>query len=296
MRIGEIDLHLLSDGQVRVDPGGPFGLVPRILYEKYFVPDEENRVPEALTCLLVRSEGKTILIDTGLGNRLSPGEVQNWRLERPGGGLLGGLERLGLGAEDIDLVINTHLHSDHCGGNTYLDGDTITPTFPHATSVVQRMEWAEASFPDARTRGTYYAENFTPLLRSGQMQLLHGDTQITQHVRCVVTPGHTRGHQSVLLTSGDWQGVFLADMTSHAVHMERTAWLPSFDAAPLENLATKERWQRWALETGAWLFFQHEPVRHVGQLLQVEGRLKVEGVEAAEPLIAELPTRQPRPE
>lgn len=293
MKIGDLEIHLLTDGVVHVDAGGAFGLVPRALYGRYFEPDEDNLIPQTLTCMLVRSEGKNILIDTGLGDKLSDKERALWRLERKHGGLLDGLTHHGLSPEDIDVVIDTHLHSDHCGGNTGSEAGEPSLRFPQATYVVQRIEWAQASHPDARTRGTYRAENFEPVLRRGRLKLLHGDVIISRHVRCVATPGHTRGHQSIVLSSGDWRGLFVADMASYAVHMERTAWLTAYDVLPLENIRTKERWQQWAIERGAWMFFQHEPFTPVAQLVPQDGGIQLQPVEAAEALIAEIPIRPP---
>lgn len=291
MIIEDLELHLLCDGIAMVDAGGPFGLVPRVLYEPYFPPDEKNRVAQSLTCLLLRSEGKTILIDTGLGPKLSEKEQARWGLDRSRGDLDAGLAQFGLAPEDVDIVIDTHLHWDHCGGNTVAGPGGPQARFPNADYLVQRTEWAQASRPDARTRGTYFEENFAPLLADGRLRLLHGDEQITKHIHCVVTPGHTRAHQSILLAAGDWRGLFVADMASYAVHMAKTAWLTAYDVLPLENIRTKERWQRWALEHGAWLFFQHDPYVPVGELAQSEGdRLEVRTVERASELTDAIPT------
>lgn len=290
MQIDELEIHLVSDGTVWVDPGGPFGLVPRVLYGDRMPPDERNLLPEMLTCMLVISEGKRILVDTGLGARLDEKTKRRWNLERPQGDLVAGLARLGVQPDQIDLVINTHLHSDHCAGNTRLEHGELAPAFPNAEFLVQRMEWADASHPDVRTRGTYFAENFEPLLAAGQLRLLHGDEQLTQHVSCVITPGHTRGHQAVKLQSGDWSGLFVSDMATYAIHMARTAWLTAFDVEPLENILTKQRWQRWALEREAWLVFIHDPLMPVASLREDDGRLEIQAVEQAEPLTAALPT------
>jgi len=277
--IGDLSLAVVSDGTVWADAGGPFGLVPRVLYQRYLVPDEHNRIPMTLQCLFVRSEGKNILIDTGLGSKLPPEAIEQWGLQRPQGTLLDDLGRLGVQPEAIDIVINTHLHADHCSGNTRLDDGGVQPSFPNAEYWVQHIEWAEASHPDARTRGTYYDVNFEPLMRSGQLRLLHGDTPVTGEVRCVVTPGHTRGHQSVELQSGSWHGLYVGDMASYAVHMQRTAWLTSYDVFPLENIRTKQRWQRWAVEHDAWLFFEHDPQIKAARLVERSGRLDFEPVE-----------------
>ena len=291
MRFTDLEVDLVCDGMVFLDAGGSFGLVPRKLYEGYLTPGPDNTIPMILTSMLVRSRGVTILIDTGLGNKLNPEGIRHWGLRRVEGGLLASLAALGVAPNDIDIVINTHFHADHCGGNTQKDGDVIVPTFPRAEYCVQRMEWAEASHPDDRTRGTYIADNFAPLMANGQLRVLHGDTEITNQVRCVITPGHTRGHQSVLLQSGDWRGLFVGDMASYAIHFARTAWLTAYDVLPLENIATKRRWQRWALENGAWLFFQHDPVMTVARLVEINGRREIEPIECAQPLIASLPTQ-----
>lgn len=295
MNIGDLEIHLISDGYVSVDAGGPFGLVPRVLYAPYIEPDEDNRVPETLTSLLIRSQGSTILVDTGLGTRIDERVRKRWLLRREHGDLLEGLAKLGLTPEDVDIVINTHLHSDHCAGNTRWEGERLVPTFPRATYLVQRLEWADASHPDARTRGTYFADNFAPLVTEGRMTLLHGDTQVTDHVRCVVTPGHTRGHQAVVLESQGWFGLYVSDMATFAIHMARSAWLTAFDVEPLENITTKAAWQRWALDRDAWLIFIHDPINPVARLVHDGGRLEVQPVGEAQPLIDSLPIPRPPP-
>jgi glyoxylase-like metal-dependent hydrolase (beta-lactamase superfamily II) len=296
MEFGGLELTLLSDGVVYVDAGGPFGLVPRALYEERFPPDGHNRIPMTLNCLLIRSEERTILVDTGLGTRLSDNEARRWGLRRPRGGLVESLRSAGVSPEEVDTVINTHLHSDHCSGNTRFEGDVIVPTYPNAEYVVQRVEWAAFRNPDPRTRGTYFAENFQPILEGGKAHLLHGDTQISEHVKCVVTPGHTRGHQSVVIHSGDWYGMFVGDLASYAVHMDRLSWMTAYDAEPLETIETKKLWRKWAVERKAWLFFQHDPLVPVARYVEGDGRPTLQPVEEASGLTAMLPTPRPIPE
>lgn len=295
MKIGDLEIHLVSDGLVHVDAGGPFGLVPRALYQRIFPPRPDNTIPMSLTCLLVRSRGRTILIDTGLGEKLLEEERLRWQLERPAGGLVAQLADLGIAPEDVDLVIDTHLHADHCGGNTRGPAGEVEPVFPRATYLVQRIEWAEAVHADARTQGTYLPENFQPLLQAGRLRLLHGDTIITDQVRCAVTPGHTRGHQSVVLESGEWCGVFVADLASYAVHFERLSWMTAYDVDPLETLRTKTIWRDWAAERRAWLFFEHDAALPVGRLERDGRRFRVVAEQAAAPLTNSLPTRPPHP-
>jgi len=279
MTLSGLEYTIVSDGQVWVDAGGPFGLVPRGLYETYLKPDEFNRVPMVLNCLLLRSEGKTIMIDTGLGNKLTPVEKERWNLDRTNGGLVENLAEQGVGVNDVDIVINTHLHTDHCGGNTVVEDGSLAAAFPNAEYWVQRIEWARAYHPDARTRGTYFSDNFVPLQKDGRLRLLFGDTSVTKHVDCVLTPGHTRGHQSVKMESESWRGLFVADMASYGIQMAKTAWLTAYDVLPLENIRTKRKWQKWALENQAKLFFEHDPAMKIAQLVEEAGQLELKIVD-----------------
>jgi len=278
MRVGNVEVYIVSDGSFRMDGGAVFGLVPKVLWEKIVTPDELNRVPMSLNCLLIISEGKRILVDTGMGDKLSPKEREIFALygERR---LLKSLGELGFSPEDIDIVINTHLHSDHCGGNTIALEGEIVPTFPKAEYWIQRLEWADAAFPNERTRATYLAQNFMPLWERGKVRLLYGDTKVTSEVRCIVTRGHTRAHQSILIESQGEKALFLGDLAPWAINMERLAWIPAFDVEPLETIETRRKVQQWAAEEGAILFFEHDPFFPAGRLIVENGRYVVKPVE-----------------
>lgn len=290
MLINEIEIFLVSDGIGRVDAGGVFGLVPRSSYEKYMVPDAENRVPSAFYSLVIKEHDAVILVDTGLGHKLSQKEKAFWNMDRTQGDLVGNLAHIDLQPEDIDLVINTHLHSDHCGGNTRFEDGRPVATFPNAEYAFQRIEWAEASHPNPRTKSTYFKDNFMPLVSSGRVRMLHGDEEISPHVRTVVTPGHTRGHQSVILTSGDWQGLFLGDLASRSFQFSRTSWVAAYDVDPIETIKTKQIWQEWAVRTGAWLFFMHDHQIAIARLAQIDGRYVLQEIEMDDTLIVSSPT------
>ncbi len=279
MQIGRAKLHLVSDGLVWLDGGGPFGLVPRTMWEKLLSPDEFNRVPLSLYCLLIRSQGKTILVDTGLGDHLSDKQRQIYGLTRPNGGLIQALARLGLSPEAIDIVINTHLHADHSGGNTTRRGgnEELIPTFPRAEYWIQRQEWADAAFPNERTRAVYLPENFLPIKEVEQLHLLNGDTQVTSEVRTVITRGHTRAHQSVVIESEGEVALYTGDLATLAVHFERLAWVTAFDVEPLETIETKRRWQRWALERNARIILPHDTQTPLARLQQnAEDKVELE--------------------
>jgi glyoxylase-like metal-dependent hydrolase (beta-lactamase superfamily II) len=259
-----------------LDGGALFGLVPKVLWEQVVQPDDLNRVPVALNCLLIESHGQYILVDTGLGDKLSDKQRRNWGLQRPDDGLVGGLQRLGLNVDDIDVVVNTHLHGDHCGGNTVLRDGRLAPTFPRAEYWVQALEWDEACHPNERTRAVYLPENLRPILEAGQLRLLDGETRITDEVRCVLHGGHTQTYQSVMLESGGRTAIYVGDLAPFATHLERIQWLPAYDVLPLDHLETKRAVRNWAIEKNALLIFQHDPLTSWGRLTRDgEGRVHV---------------------
>jgi glyoxylase-like metal-dependent hydrolase (beta-lactamase superfamily II) len=277
-KLQNLEYHLVSDGICWPDGGGAFGLVPRVVWERSVPPDDKNRVLFALNNLLIYSEGKTILVDTGYGHKLSRKMRLHAGLERPQGDLLDSLARLDLKPEDIDIVINTHLHLDHCGGNTIIREDKVVPTFPNAQYLIQRLEWSEAIAPNERTQATYFPENYQPLLEAGQMEIINGPTQVTADVRTAITRGHTRAHQVVILESNGETALFIGDMATLHYHLERLAWVTGFDVEPLESIETKRYWQQWAVEKDALLIFQHDIQIPIGKLRPDGKHFKVEPV------------------
>ena len=269
LKIGDFELYLINDATSLVDAGGAFGLVPRRLFSRYKQPDANNLITMSHVCVLVRVHGKTIVMDTGHGTKLTDAErdfIHN------SGGLVRGLASLNIQPEDVDLVICTHLHGDHCGGNTVYqgDGESVQATFPNAEYVVQRREYEDAMHPNERTRATYHLNNYEPLVNSGQMRLLDGDTEFLPGIDGIVTPGHTPGHMSVRMESEGQHAAFICDMASYAVHFERLAWMTAYDVEPIITLETKRQWQQWALETKAALIFPHDKDRPIGRLMQNE--------------------------
>jgi glyoxylase-like metal-dependent hydrolase (beta-lactamase superfamily II) len=242
------------------------------------VPDELNRVPMALNCLLILSEGKRILAEAGFGTKLSPKQVQNFALQQTQGGLLENLQRLGYAASDIDVVINTHLHTDHCGGNTLWKDGVPVPAFPRAEYWLQRLEWADACYPNERTSGTYLPENFLVLQQSGQLRLISGDTRVTGEVRCMRTRGHTRGHQSVVVESAGETAIFLGDVAPRVSHLERLNWSTAYDSEPLETVEAKRSLRQWACERNALLVFGHDVAKPFGRLRKEGDQFRVEAV------------------
>lgn len=272
-----MEWHIIPNGRVWVDPGGPFGLVPRVLWKSYQQPTEKHLVPMDLNSLLIYSDGKIIVVDSGHGHKLDEKAQRMWSMEWPEGRLLANLADHGVKPEDVDIVINTHLHADHCGDNTMVKDGRVVPTFSRACYMVQRREWEDATHPNVRTRSTYLQENFQPVMDAGQFELLDGDTQVTSEVRTTVARGHTPGFQLVILEGGETPVLFVGDLASYAVHFAKTAWVTAYDVEPLETIKSKELWQPWAVENQALLVFQHDCTTRTARLLDAGmGRYKIE--------------------
>lgn len=273
LHLGDFEIYLLNDGTVYVDAGGPFGLVPRALFGKILMPNADNLIPMRLTSLLIRAHGKHIVVDTGLGEKLTDPMKKQWNLVREAGeGLVTALARHGLAPHEVDIVINTHLHADHCSGNTVFKPDLsgVTATFPNATYYVQRREYYDATHTNERTRATYFEVNFQPLVESGQMVLLDGDTEIVTGIWGILAPGHTPGMQVIRLESRGQHALFVSDLASYAPHFERLSWMTSYDVEPLITLESKRYWQQWALNHDASIIFQHDPQVNVGKFSMKE--------------------------
>ncbi len=285
IQVGDFRIHMINESIINVDPGGAFGLVPRVLWSPLMPPDENHLVRMIHNCLLVQANGQNILVDTGHGDKLTDKQRSFMALNQPYGSMTDALARLNLTPADIHLVIDTHLHGDHAGGNTtYDEGGKIVPTFPNAEYVVQRREYEDAIKPNERTRATYVPINYQPLYESGRMRLFDGDTEIAAGITGHVTPGHTPGHMSIRFESKGEQALFVCDMASYAIHFERLGWMTGYDVEPLITLETKRHWQKWALETGALLIFAHDPQRPVGHyVMGANGKASV--VAVTEPFV-----------
>lgn len=281
MQFGNVTFHLVSDGTYWEDGGGLFGLVPKALWSQVATPDERNRLQFEMRCLLIESDGEHVLVDTGYGDKMPDKERAFISLEGQRR-LLGDLARLAIEPAKVDIVICTHLHADHCGGNTrFAENGELVPTFPHAAYCVQRLELADATYPNERTRATYLKENFYPLEQAGQLRMLDGNTRISDEVRVIVTPGHTRAHQCVVIESAGQTAIFLGDLASWPIHMERLAWVPAYDVEPLVSIETKRNLARWAIEKHALLIFEHHPDIRAGYLHTTErpDRFRLEPVD-----------------
>ncbi len=270
MKFGEFDLHLISDGNVWLDGGAMFGVVPRILWEKKTAPDEKNRVRLGLNCLLVRTGSHNVLIDTGCGEKYTEKEVRIYRIEHDVT-LPRQLARLGLTTGDVDIVINTHFHFDHCGGNTCYDGGSIVPTFPKAEYIVRQEEYQDASHPNERSAASYFEHNWNVLQERRMLRLVGQDEEIVPGIRLLHTPGHTRGHQSVLVESERRSLLFMADLCPTSAHIP-LPWIMAYDLYPMTTLKVRKDIYKRAVAGNWLLFFEHDPERPAGHLQEADGK------------------------
>ena len=269
MKFGEFQLSLISDGSIWMDGGAMFGVVPKPLWEKKVSPDERNRIRLGLNCLLIQTGEKNLLIDTGCGSKYSEKMVQIYRIEYETD-VLRQLAKAGLGAEDIDLVVNTHLHFDHCGGNTRVEGDEVIPTFTEATYVVPRQEYEDARNPNERTAATYFPFNWEPVERAKRLQVVDAEEEIVPGVCLVHTPGHTAGHHSVRIESSGEVFFFMADLCPTSAHI-RLPWIMGYDQFPMTTLETRKRIYAQAADEDWLIFFEHDPEFQLGRLKREKG-------------------------
>jgi glyoxylase-like metal-dependent hydrolase (beta-lactamase superfamily II) len=279
MQFGDLELISLTDGFFRLDGGAMFGVVPKPLWEKRMPADEKNRITFGLRPLIVRSAGKTMIIDAGIGDKMDAKSVAIYGIDRSRN-LDHALAEAGLDAGSIDLVLASHLHFDHAGGFTRRDkSGVLGPRFPRARYVARTGEWQDATHPHERNRASYLPENFVPLMDAGVLELVSEDGSIMPGVRVVRTGGHTMYHQIVMIESRERTAVFAADLIPTIAHID-TPWIMAYDLYPMDTLAFKRSFIREAIEREYLIFFEHDPVVAAGYIREKDGRRYVEPVTA----------------
>ena len=265
LRLGDFDIFGLRDGFFHPDGGAMFGVVPKVLWEKRCPADDRNRIKLGLNSILIWTGAARVLVETGAGTKLGARLRHNYGVEQDAG-LLGSLRKLGFSPEDIDFVINTHLHFDHCGGNTIRDDrGQLVPAFPRARYFIQRSEWQWAENPHEREKESYQADNFKPLAELGLVDLVDGDAPVVAGVEVMLAPGHTAGHQCVKVESRGRTLVYLGDLVPTSAHIG-LAYGMSYDLYPLENLETKRKLYERAVAEDWVLAFVHDPVHYFGRV------------------------------
>jgi glyoxylase-like metal-dependent hydrolase (beta-lactamase superfamily II) len=258
--------HALEAGRQHLDGGAMFGVVPKPLWEKRIPADARNRIPLAMRCLLLEHPDGLVLIDTGLGNKENEKFRDIYGIENAGADgrtqLEDALRQLGHAPEDVRWVINSHLHFDHAGGNTWRDpSGAVTPTFPKARYIAQRRELDFARRTNERTAASYLPPNFEAV----EFTLIDGEREVLPGIRCLPTPGHVPYHQSILVESGGERLCYLADLVPTSAHLP-LPWIMGYDLEPLVTLETRRALYRRAEGDGWLLFFEHDPTVFAGRL------------------------------
>ena len=267
--LGDYELFLVSDGTYQLDGGVYFGVVPKALWSRKKAADEENLIRVGLNCLLARSDSHTILVETGIGEKLDEKRVRLYGVQRERS-LPEDIAARGIDPDSIDLVVNTHLHFDHCGGNSRWQGSQAVPVFPRARYSVQRGEWEHAHLRHDRDRVSYLDENYDPLVASGQMTLLDGGATLAPGLVVRVTPGHTRNLQVVLIQSGGQTCAYFSDLVPSTAHLNPT-WVAAFDLFPLETIENKKRLLAQAAAENWLCVFVHDAEHPWGYVRVGEG-------------------------
>ena len=260
--VGGLPVTAIQAGGQRLDGGAMFGVVPKPLWERYIPADDRNRIQLGMRCLLIEHPSGLILIDTGAGNKEAQKFKDIYGIENEGAdgrtALEDGLREIGARPEDVGIVINTHLHFDHAGGNTYTDeSGAIKPSFPNARYIIRRGEYDYATHPNERTSASYFERNFMPVVALGRVEFVSRSREIVKGIRVVPTSGHTPFHQSVLIESGSERAFFLGDMCPTHAHLP-LPWIMGYDVEPLVTLETKRRILRQAEDENWLLIFEHD--------------------------------------
>jgi glyoxylase-like metal-dependent hydrolase (beta-lactamase superfamily II) len=279
MQFGDYRVEVVPDTEFRLDGGAMFGVVPRALWSKVCPPDEHNRIRMNMNCLFVEAGRERILIETGIGSKWSAKQAAIYGItrERP---LSESLRTItGTSAEEITIVVNTHLHFDHAGGNTTLDEEgRACPTFPNARYFISRDEYEHAESPHERDRASYMPENWRPLQESGQLELKDAEYEVVPGLRMETVTGHSRTMQCVRLERDGRTLYGFADLVPMRAHVAY-AWIMGYDLYPVETLEAKKRLLPQAAR-GRWLcLFYHDAEAPLGCITAEDGKLRAVGFE-----------------
>ncbi len=276
MNLGDFQVRLIRAGVYHWDGGAVFGVVPKTLWSKAVASDELNRVQLGFNCYVIQTGYHTVLIETGGGNRLDDRALARLNMSRQLPALPEILAREGIDPERIDLVVNTHLHWDHCGGNCIFRDGRYLPSFPKARYVTQRGERQHAHERHPRDSVSYRDENYEPLIESGVMQLLDGDGEVAPGIEVRVAPGHNRDMMVVIARSAGQTFCMFSDLIPSALHVQPT-WVAAFDLDPLTAIDVKTTLLTRAAREDWWCGFAHDPEIAFAKISEEKGRFQVHG-------------------
>jgi glyoxylase-like metal-dependent hydrolase (beta-lactamase superfamily II) len=258
--LGDFELSVFSDGTYPLDGGALFGVVPKVMWSRKVTADERNYVETGLNTLVIRMDGprtgrQTVLVETGMGNKLSDRMVKFYGQPAQ---LLDNLAAAGIAPDDVDIVINSHLHFDHCGWNTVRNANgKFVATFPRAKYYAPEGEWRYARHPSERDAISFISENYDPLVESGQMKLLKGGEEIVSGISVQTFPGHTEHMQAVIVQSRGQTACYISDLIPTTAHLDIT-WGMGFDLYPLQTIASKKQYYAQSISEKWLTVFTHD--------------------------------------
>ena len=276
MRLGNYCIEIIPDSEFRLDGGAMFGVVPRVLWEKFCPPDEYNRIKLNMNCLFIETPSEKILIETGIGEKWTAKQSEIYGIFRTKPFVETLYEKTGCRPEDVSIVVNTHLHFDHAGGNTILNDDgKAIPQFPNARYYAAKSEYEHAENPSLRDRASYLPENWRPLAETGQLELKPDVYEVVAGLTVEQTRGHNGTMQTVCLRRGGETLYCFADLVPTRYHLS-PAWIMGYDLYPLETLEAKKRLLMLAVEDNWLCLFYHDPANRLYRLTQKEGKFHIQ--------------------
>jgi glyoxylase-like metal-dependent hydrolase (beta-lactamase superfamily II) len=273
MQVGEYRVEIVPDAEFRLDGGAMFGVVPRNLWSKVCPPDEQNRIRMNMNCVLIDTGSEKILIETGIGDKWSAKHQSMYGIDRrrPFGESLRAIT--GVNPEEITIVINTHLHFDHAGGNTLNESGKVRPAFPNARYLVSLAELEHAELPSERDRASYLPENWDVLKQSGQLETNDANYEVVPGLSMETYAGHNRSMQCWRLERGGQTIFGFADLVPMRPHIQ-LAWIMGYDLFPLETLEAKRKLFPQAVREGWLCLFYHDPDMPLCRLIEEDGKVK----------------------
>jgi len=278
MFFGNYRVEVIPDCEFRLDGGAMFGVVPRNLWARANPPDDQNRIRMNMNCLFIEADGERILIDTGIGEKWSKKHRAIYGINRTRSFDESLKAIAGVTSSDITIVINTHLHFDHAGGNSIRnDADQAVPAFPNARYFISQAEYEHAESPTERDRASYFPENWQPIKESGQLELKEADYEVVPGLTMETHAGHNRSMQCPRLAR-DGKVLFgFADLVPTRAHVPY-AWVMGYDLYPVETVEAKKKLLPQAAQENWTCLFYHDPDQALGRIVEDEGKLRVKSI------------------
>ncbi|HMA61730.1 MAG TPA: MBL fold metallo-hydrolase [bacterium] len=273
LKAGQYEVYILETGRFALDAGVVFGLIPKALWSKKIETDSKNRMEMALRSILIKSDDRKILVETGAGNLLGDKMRQIYKVDYTNYSLEKALQNIGLDFEDITDVINTHLHFDHCGGNVIRENGQIQPAFPNATYYVQKDHYNWVQSPSILDRNSFLPLNYKSLYDDGLLKLIDGPEEIFPGIESLISNGHTPGQQHVLINDDQQPVFFCADLFPLHYNV-KTTWISSLELFPVDFVKEKKEIVQKAWEGNWRVIYPHDPKVKISRIKKLGAKYK----------------------